>query len=99
MELSVTPGEVSAVLGVIGTLILVGWKLHGFQARQDATDRRLESHEMICGERYQRIEQSHQSHVTRSNERHAENVERLDDIRDEMRHLGDKLDRVLEGAS
>lgn len=93
--MGLTPGEISAVSGVIGTLILVGWKLHGFQSRQEATDMRLESHERICGERYLRIEQGQTDHVDRSDERHKDNLERLDELRDDVRHLVDKIDRLM----
>ena len=87
-----TPGEIVSIVSVITTLILVGWQLRGFQARQDATDARLESHERICSERYKRIEEAQEDHVDVSNERHAENRERLENI-------DSKIDQLLNARS
>ena len=49
----------------------------------------MEAHERLCGERYRRFEQAHLTLVKNSDERHEENVGRLD-------RLDDELDRVLE---
>lgn len=84
-----TPGEAVSVASFISTLVLVGWQARGFRARIDAADERMNAHEELCGERYQRIEQTQHSLVERSDERHKENVVRLD-------KLDSKLDRVLE---
>lgn len=79
-----------AVVAIV--LRLVTWTLDRWAVdvknRQDGLEQEHQAHEDICGERYASIEEKHAQIVKVSDERHKENLERLN----RMEH---KIDQLL----
>ena len=80
--------DIWALLGGLAVLAsAIAW-LVKLQSRQ-------QGHEDLCAERYKAIEASSDQLVKVSDERHAENRERLENLDERIGHVDEKIDLVL----